>query len=99
MGEFDPDIMQRTVEKGDTLLFRGNYFVPKGTADWKRSNAVIDSLGVRADVKKAQKKQMGGEITPHISVEYDDDQSDGPVLTRRQSREISGLNKGFNRSQ
>ena len=54
MGEFDPDIMQRIIERGDTLLFRGNYFVPKGSNDWKRSNAVIDSLGVRAGVKKAQ---------------------------------------------
>lgn len=54
MGEFDPDIMQRIIEKGDTLLFRNNYFVPKGSGDWKRSNAVIDSLGVRAGVKKAQ---------------------------------------------
>lgn len=48
---------------------------------------------------KTQKKQEGGTITPHISVVYDDDQSDGPVLTRRQSRELSELNKGFNRSQ
>jgi len=59
MGEFDPDIMQRIIENGDTTLFRGNYFVPKGGIDWKKSNAVIDSLGVRAGVKK---KEMGGTL-------------------------------------